>query len=223
MLRLAIVSDICFYRQGLAEALDRFPEFSVVGQACGWREALPMLRRRRPEVVLLDPEVGQERAAIGAVATAAGCAKIVALSVDEEADVLRLAQAGISGYVTRDASMADVVTIIEQATRGELTCSPRIAASLLERVAVLARDIVPERDGPLTGREWEIVGLIGAGFSNREIGEQLFIERTTVKNHVHNILRKLQVTCRADAAAWLLQAPQRPSVDASPRPVSRVS
>jgi two-component system nitrate/nitrite response regulator NarL len=205
ILRLAIISDIRFYREGLAEALDRSPQLAVVGHAGGWREALPMLRGRRPQVVLINTGVDADRAraAIDAVTTATHGAKVIALSVDEESEVLPLAQAGISGYVTRDASLADVVAAAEAAVRGELSCSPRVAAGLLQRVALLARDGEPERDDRLTAREREIVGLIGSGLSNREIGEHLFIERTTVKNHVHNILTKLKVSGRAEAAAWL--------------------
>lgn len=165
----------------------------------------------------MNTDVSDAQTAIAAVVSATSGARVVALSVDEDSEVLPLAQAGISGYVTRDASLADVAAAIEAAACGELSCSARVAGGLLRRVALLAREREPEGDRRLTRREHEIVRLIGSGLSNREIGEQLFIEPATVKNHVHNILTKLHVSCRGDAVASLHHAAQSSGPGASHR------
>jgi DNA-binding NarL/FixJ family response regulator len=139
-------------------------------------------------------------------------ARIVALGISgEEADVLPLAEAGIAGWLTREASVEDLCETVASAAAGEAVCSPRIAASLLRRVAALAAD---RRLGPtatpLTRRQREILALIDEGLSNKEIARRLSIELATVKNHVHNILEKLQVRRRAEAAALVREPVRQP-------------
>jgi two-component system, NarL family, nitrate/nitrite response regulator NarL len=120
-------------------------------------------------------------------------------------DVIACAEAGISGYVTREATLADLVATIERTTRGEAVCPPAVTASLLERIAVLAnarRDRPPLLD-QLTNREAEIVRLIELGMSNKEIASTLCIAVPTVKNHVHNVLSKLNLQRRRDLTGYL--------------------
>jgi DNA-binding NarL/FixJ family response regulator len=125
------------------------------------------------------------------------------------ADIIVCAEAGASGYVTREGSLADLVTAINSAAQDELACSPKIAAALIRRVATLAAahrdDAVGAR---LSRREIEIVSLIDRGLTNKEIAGRLFIALATVKNHVHNVLDKLDVQGRDEAAAWIRR--QRP-------------
>jgi DNA-binding NarL/FixJ family response regulator len=126
---------------------------------------------------------------------------VVALAAPEsEEDIIALAEAGVLGYVTRDESLDNLVTTIESVARDEMACSPWMATVLVRRVQALAA----ERPGPtqrLTAREAEILELIAQGLSNKEIAARLFIEVTTVKNHVHNILEKLGVSRREEAVA----------------------
>jgi DNA-binding NarL/FixJ family response regulator len=128
---------------------------------------------------------------------------MVALAVpDQEARVLACAEAGVSSYVPREASLADLAAAIESAARGEAVCSPRMTALLFRRVRVLSRVRPEPAEVPeLTARQWEIIDLIDEGLSNKEIARRLYIEVPTVKNHVHNILDKLQVRRRSEAAA----------------------
>jgi two-component system, NarL family, nitrate/nitrite response regulator NarL len=134
--------------------------------------------------------------------------KVVAFSVaDTEDEVCECAEAGIAGYVARNGSKEDLITAVENAVRGEVLCSPRVAASLFRRLAAhvqTSRQRPPE--APLTGREQDIITLIDTGLSNKEIARQLKISLPTVKNHVHNILEKLQVRRRGAAAALLREA-----------------
>jgi two-component system nitrate/nitrite response regulator NarL len=140
-------------------------------------------------------------AIVRAIHVAAPASAVVVLAVpDADGDLLRFAEAGIAGYLTRDGSRADLIAAITSVERGEAACSPRVAAALLERVALLSTEPAAA-DGTLTAREGEILRLIEAGLSNKEIGSRLFIGVPTVKTHVHNILRKLGATRRGEAAA----------------------
>jgi DNA-binding NarL/FixJ family response regulator len=128
--------------------------------------------------------------------------KVVALAVRElEDNVLQVAEAGVAGYVTCDASLAELAHTLASVARDELVLSPRMTAALMRRVAVLAHERVREPVfDTLTVREREIVDLLGRGLSNKEIGQALQIELATVKNHVHHILEKLHVTRRSQVA-----------------------
>jgi DNA-binding NarL/FixJ family response regulator len=131
-------------------------------------------------------------------------ARVVALAVPEsERHVIACAEAGIVGYVAREASFTDLVAAIEGAARGEAHCSPRVAGGLLRRLGALSleRDQHEVGDARLTARELEIVGLIDRGLSNKEIATALSIGVPTVKNHVHHVLEKLGAERRSQAAA----------------------
>jgi DNA-binding NarL/FixJ family response regulator len=137
-------------------------------------------------------------------------AKLVAFAVsDIDHEIVVGAMAGIAGYVHRDGSVAELVTEVLNAVRGELHCSPRLAARLLQQIASLSLGggkggSAPDaNEGPraLTRRESEILGLVDQGLSNKEIARALNISFATVKNHVHHILDKLQVRRRTQALA----------------------
>jgi two-component system, NarL family, nitrate/nitrite response regulator NarL len=199
---VVIVVDVCLYREGLARSLAQSPGISVLGTAADVGAAQEMIRALQPEVVLLDLATDQEGVLVRRIAEIAPLAKIVALGIREvEQEVLECARAGMAGYVPRDGSMAELVGSIEGAARGELRCSPRIAASLFHRVARLADEQERGSAPPLTPREHEILRLIDQGLSNKQIAHRLRIEVATVKNHVHNLLAKLHTSRRGLAAA----------------------
>jgi two-component system, NarL family, nitrate/nitrite response regulator NarL len=202
-----VLAGVRLYREGVAAVLANDDRFRVVGAADS--TALQQLRDSAPDVVLMEAGPKDAPALVRAIRAHAPGAKVVALGIsEEEADVLPLAEAGIAGWVTRDASVDDLREAVASAAAGEALCSPRMAASLLRKVASLAEDL---RDGHatrvLTRRQREIVALIDEGLSNKEIARQLSIELPTVKNHVHNILEKLQVSRRGEAAA-LVRTPR---------------
>ena len=141
--------------------------------------------------------------AVRALAAAAPQVKLVALAVPEvEREVIAVAEAGAAAYVTPDGSMEDLASVVQSVERGEVLCSPGMAAGLFRRVAALARerrlDPIEEK---LTARELDVLRLIEEGLSNKEIATALSIELPTVKNHVHRILEKLHVHRRSQAAA----------------------
>ncbi len=203
-IRVLIVADIRLYRDGLAHIVGDEPRLTVVGTAPDLPTALQVVAERSPDVALVDLVMPQSVAAVRAIATAAPRVKVVALGVREnEQDLIACAEAGVAGYVPRGASVADLVTALESVGRGELLCSPRTAATLWRRVAALATGGAGPPHHALTPREREIAGLLEAGLSNKDIAVRLGIEVATVKNHVHNLLDKLQVHRRAQAVARL--------------------
>jgi DNA-binding NarL/FixJ family response regulator len=203
VIRVLIVAHIRLYREGLAQVLTREPTLSVVGMAASREEAVAAARALQPDVLLLDLAMTESRDLVRQLQAAGSSVKVVAIGLIEvEGEVLSCAEVGVAGYVPREGSLEDLVAAVESVGRGELLCSPQIAGTLLRRLAALARERGPESEGPrLTHREREIVGLIDRGLSNKDIARQLCIEVATVKNHVHNILEKLSVRRRGEAAA----------------------
>jgi two-component system nitrate/nitrite response regulator NarL len=202
MTSVFVLAEIRFYRDGLTDVLRRQPEMEIVGAAGGWEEAAPLLRLLRPEIVVVDMATTGGLELVGAIRALEPAPKVVALAVpDAEDEVLACAAAGVSGYVTRDDSLETMVAAIHSVARGELLCTPRMAAALFDRVRILTTDRTDPGTDELTPRECEVLGLIGDGLSNKAIARRLCIELPTVKNHVHNILEKLRVHRRADAVS----------------------
>ena len=164
------------------------------------------IERRAPDMVLLDAGLPDGVAVTRAIRSRAPDVRVIVISVPD-GDVLAFAEAGIAGFVTREASTAELLAAIASVERGEALCSPRAAAALLDRVATLAAAEPVAAREPLTAREKEILGLITAGLSNKEIATRLVIGVPTVKTHVHNILRKLGASRRGQAAARALARP----------------
>ena len=210
MTRVFILADIRLYREGLAYVLrDRL---DVVGTAPTWEAAATAILAQHPEIVLLELTGPRGFEAVREILALEVAPKIVALGVASSEDALMAcAEAGISGYVTREDSLETMLEAIEKVARGELLCSPRIAAALFARVNALTRMTQPADAFRLTAREREIAALIDGGYSNKAIAQQLRIALPTVKNHVHHILEKLQVHRRDDAAARLRAGSVRPS------------
>ncbi len=175
----------------------------------------------RPDIVLFDATRQESVEQAKSLAASLPDAKIVAFGVTEtKDDILALAAAGTAGYVCNDAAPDDVVRLLDRVMRDELMCSPCAAASLYHQVAVLSQGAGGAAPGfpLLSRRELEVCNLIERGLSNKEIGRQLRIESTTVKNHVHNILGKLELHCRGEAAAWVRRQPQQPGAAATNAP-----
>jgi two-component system nitrate/nitrite response regulator NarL len=205
LIRACIVSDVRLYRDGLAEILAGQRQIAVVASLAYGEGDLAAAEQVQPEVVLLDVAGPEGEAALRRFVGRLPEAHFVALTVsDSEAQIVACAEAGVEGFVTRTSSLTELVAAVESASHGESACSPRIAAVLLRRVQTLSRG--RPRTGPakrLTPRENEVLELVSAGLSNKQIARQLSIELSTVKNHMHNILEKLGVHQRTDAAAVL--------------------
>jgi len=214
-LKIAIVADIRLYREGLAEILSRHEGVTVVATAASSDCTRALLPDLSPELVLVDMGLPDGLAAIRSIATALPHAKVVSLGVGaDDGAVLACAEAGAVGYVPREGSLKDLLAVIASAARGEAICSPRIAAALLRRVASLAAERgADQMPTGLTSREREVVGLLDQGLSNKAIAKRLCIEVATVKNHVHNILEKLHLHRRGEAAARLRGTVRHPPAE----------
>ena len=202
--RVMIVGDVRLYREGIAASLEHRADLEVV---CTGRSADAPRRVAEcdADIVVLDMATAGSLDLVRRLASSTPNVRVVAFAVEEtEHDVLLCAEAGAAGYVSSDGTLDDLVNTIRSVARGELLCSPRIAASLFRALRAQTPDVGTDRLAlTLTAREREIAPLLERGLSNKEIASQLHIEVATVKNHVHNLLEKLQVGSRGEAAARL--------------------
>src|SRR4030095_7312285 len=187
---------------GLVATLGASGTLAVLGAAATREEALAIVAAARPDVVAIDVTAREGIEIARALRFAHNSARLVAFAIEgQEHDLRACADAGIAGFVPHDATTADLVGVIAAVMHDGFACPPGATASLLRGFAAGTSARAPAPGDALTRREREIVSLIDAGLSNKEIALELVIEVATVKNHVHNILDKLQVTSRAAAAA----------------------
>lgn len=205
MTRVFIVAQVRLYREGLEQAIGRVDDIEVVGTASGAEEAGARIAELRPDLALVDVPLVMARSVVREFLEVAPGLRVVALAIDEgEGEIVAWAASGVSGYVTRDSTLQELVSIIRSVTRGEMPCSPRVAATLLAQIGLLAAQTRrPAIEAVLTYREQQIIELIEQGLSNKEIAQRLLISLPTVKNHVHKIFEKLDVHRRSEALSRL--------------------
>jgi DNA-binding NarL/FixJ family response regulator len=198
--RVLIADDHPLFREGVAHSLAAEPDLTVVGQAASGEEALRLARDLLPDVALLDiamPGSGG-LAASSEIAIACPATKVVMLTVSEhEDDLLAAFKAGARGYVLKGVSARELANIIRAVANGEVYVSPSLAAGMLVE---LTRNRPPDPLNELTEREREILRLVAEGLTNREIGERLHLAEKTVKHYMTNVLGKLHVRSRVEAA-----------------------
>lgn len=205
MVRVLVLSHIRLYREAIAETLNQREVISAISATAdseGWAKKLC---DNQPDVILFDTLMpGALDHAKSLLAEGTG-AELIALGIsDSESEILACVEAGVSGFVSRGGSIENLVQTIRDAMNGELKCSPQIAKSLARRLAKISAGHAPLAvSAGLTRRELEIAELIDQGLSNKIIARSLNIEVSTVKNHVHYILQKLNVHRRGEAAALL--------------------
>jgi DNA-binding NarL/FixJ family response regulator len=208
-IRVVLVDDHALFRSGLHEQLEQHG-VDVVGEASDGASAVEVVRDAAPDVVLMDvsmPGISGIEATMG-IRAVAPTARVIMLTVSaDEGEVEESICAGACGYLLKDASVEQILAAIRAAAVGESHLSPRIAASILERVrADPGRPALPgEARAELTERESEVLRLIAEGKENAQIAKDLFISVQTVKNHVSNILAKLEVENRVQAAVQAVQ------------------
>jgi two-component system, NarL family, response regulator len=198
VIRLLIADDHPVVRQGLVAMIEREPDMTVVGQAGDGSEAIEVFRQQRPDVTLMDLRmpVTSGVAAITTICAAFDDANIIVLTTyDGDENIYRGLQAGAKGYLLKDAEPDELLQAIRTVARGKNYIPPTVAAQLEKRMNS------PE----LSDREFEVLRLIAKGKNNQEIGGTLFITEGTVKFHVNNILGKLGVHDRTQAALLALK------------------
>ena len=208
-IRVLIIHQNRLVREGLAFVLAQQESMSVLRAVAGVGEVIGDLERLRPDVILLDLSL-PSREGLGDARWIRGIfpgAKILMTGLSElESDILGCFEAGAAGCLLEAASLEDLLNHVQAVATGEVLCSPRVAGLLASQI----RDASRERElrqvlglPNLTRRELEIVALIEEGLSNKEIAVRLTIELPTVKTHIHNILEKLQLDGRREAARYV--------------------
>ena len=206
-IRVLIVDDHALFRRGLEMVLAEEPDIELVGEASDGAEAVAKAGEALPDVVLMDIRMPKSSGieACRAMKEVAPSAKIVMLTIsDEEEDLFEAIRAGASGYLLKDIPYDEVADVVRAVHGGQSLINPSMAAKLLTEFAALAKRDGEERaqevPAPkLTDREMEVLRLVARGMNNRDIAKELFISENTVKNHVRNILEKLQIHSRMEA------------------------
>ncbi|MER7155670.1 response regulator transcription factor [Streptomyces lydicus] len=199
--RVLLADDHPVVREGLCAMLASDPGIEIAGQAGSGEEAVTQAERLAPDVVLLDLRMGgmDGVAATGHILRRSPRSRVVIVTTyEDDGDILRAVEAGAAGYLLKGTSRAQLVEAVHAAARGETVLTPSLAGKL-----VRARTEVAPL---LSGRECEVLRLVGQGLSNAEIGRELFIGEATVKTHLLRAFRKLDV---ADRTAAVLTALER--------------
>jgi DNA-binding NarL/FixJ family response regulator len=206
IIRLLLVDDQALFREGLRTLLSIYPDLDIVGEAANGQEALQQVQDLQPDVVLMDlrmPVLDGVTATRKLKELRPSSRVIILTTFDDDEHVFDGLRAGAVGYLLKDVSSEKLVEAIRTTARGESFLQPNIAAKLVAEFARLEETPSPpaqELVEPLSARELEILALVAAGASNKEIAAELFITEGTVKNHVTNILGKLGVRDRTQAA-----------------------
>jgi two-component system NarL family response regulator len=208
-IRVAVVDDQELFRRGLTMLLGVEEDIAVVGEAGDGVAATELAATAVPDVVLMDVRMPKRSGieACGSIKEVAPSAKIIMLTVsDEEADLYDAVKNGASGYLLKDASIDEVAQAIRVVAEGQSLISPSMAVKLLDEFKQMTRSDRQQVPTPrLTERELEVLRLVAQGLNNREIAKRLFISENTVKNHVRNILEKLQLHSRMEAVMYAVR------------------
>lgn len=217
MIRIVLADDHTLVREGIRTLLGLVEDIELVGEAASGRAALRVILDTRPDVVLLDmrmPEgdglfVVNELARRGELP-----ATLILTTFDDDAAAIDVIRAGARGFLLKDVTLERLVAAVRALAAGETAIQPALTARAAQKLAEAAAGRAPDDAGagagagaePITPREREVLRLLAAGYSNREIGRALFIAEGTVKNHVSNILTKM---CVRDRTRAVLKAAER--------------
>jgi DNA-binding NarL/FixJ family response regulator len=205
MITVAIVDDNRLVREALAAMLGRLPDVQVVAAASANGEVLD---QARPDVLLLDAGLGDEDSlsVAAAIAKRRSATKVVIMDLmPTNEDIVQFVNAGVAGFVLKDATFDEFVATIRAVADGEKVLPPRMTETLFSQIALGGDSRGRERvleDVRMTRREREVIELIGEGLSNKEIAQRLNIASHTVKSHVRNVMEKLALHTRLQIAAF---------------------
>jgi DNA-binding NarL/FixJ family response regulator len=204
--RVVLVDDHGLFRSGVRAELGDAVE--LVGEAASVEEAIPLIKELDPDVVLLDvhlPDGGGE-AVITAVAPERPGVRFLALSVSDAAeDVIGVIRAGARGYVTKTISGTELAEAVDRVAEGDAVFSPRLAGFVLDAFRAGERVHGDAELEELTAREREVLQLIARGYRYKEIAARLHLSVKTIESHVSSVLRKLQLSSRAELTRWAAQ------------------
>ena len=210
-IRVLVVDDHALFRRGLEIVLAQESDIEVVGEAGDGAEAVEQAADLLPDVVLMDVRMPRRSGieACTAIKDVVPSARIIMLTIsDEEGDLYEAIKAGATGYLLKEISIDEVATAIRAVAGGQSLISPAMASKLLTEFATLIKRDGDRQQVPaprLTERELEVLRLVARGLNNRDIAKQLFISENTVKNHIRNILEKLQLHSRMEAVVYAVR------------------
>jgi DNA-binding NarL/FixJ family response regulator len=199
-IRVLLADDHPVVREGLSAMLESADGITVVGQAGSGEEAVVQAMALRPDIILLDLRMGGMdgvEATTQILRKAPGCKVVIVTTYEDDSDILRAVEAGAAGYLLKGSSRQELIGAVQTAARGETVLTPSLAGKLLRtRVA---------EPSPLSGREREVLRLVGQGLTNAEIGAKLFVAEATVKTHLLRSFKKLGVSDRTAAVMTAME------------------
>jgi len=210
-IRVLVVDDHALFRRGLEMVLGHEPDIEVIGEAGDGTEAVELASALLPDIVLMDVRMPRRSGieACTAIKEVVPSAKIVMLTIsDDEADLYDAIKAGASGYLLKEISIDEVGAAIRSVAGGQSLISPSMASKLLSEFATMIKKGDERQQVPaprLTDRELQVLKLVAKGLNNRDIAKELFISENTVKNHIRNILEKLQLHSRMEAVVYAVR------------------
>ncbi|MCA9963726.1 MAG: response regulator transcription factor [Anaerolineales bacterium] len=203
-IRILVADDHPLFRAGVVASLSRQPNFTVIAEASSGEEAYALAAEHLPDILLLDITMPGEGgiAAAQRIASAFPIVRIIMLTVSEDQDnLLNALKAGAKGYVLKGVSARELATAVRTVADGDVYISAQLAGGILFEMTHSPRQSTPQDPfSELTERERQILTLLADGLTNREIGGQLFLAEKTIKHYMTNILQKLQVRSRVEAA-----------------------
>ena len=205
-IRVIVVDDHPVVRQGIKSLLSEEEDIQVVGEAVNGKDALEKVETLKPDVILMDlvmPEMNGIQAIEKITAAHPDARILVMTSFAADDKVFPSIKAGALGYLLKDSDPEDLVRMIRQVYRGELSIHPTIARKVIQELNHPAKE--PLTPSPITEREVEILQLLAQGMENKEIAAKLVVRDATVRTHVSNILRKLQLANRVQATLYALR------------------
>lgn len=206
LIRVMVVDDHPVVRQGIKSLLGEEEDLQVVGEAVNGRDALEKVESLKPDVILMDlvmPEMTGIEAIEKITASHPEARILVMTSFAADDKVFPSIKAGALGYLLKDSDPEDLIRMIRQVHRGELSIHPTIARKVIQELNRPAK--APLTPSPITEREVEILQLLAQGMENKEIAARLVVRDATVRTHVSNILRKLQLANRVQATLYALR------------------
>ena len=207
-IRVLVVDDHELYRRGLLIVLAQEPGIEVVGEAGDGDAAIALAASLTPDLVLMDVRMPRSDgiAACRTIKEAAPGTRIIMLTASEdETDLYEAVKAGAAGYLLKESSVEEVVSAIRVTHQGQSLLNPIMAAKLIAEFATMAQRSETSRVARLTAREVDVIKLVAWARTNREIADALFISEHTVKSHIANILEKLQLHSRLEAAMYAVR------------------
>ena len=210
-LRVLVCDDHALFRRGLQMVLEQEPDLELVGEASDGEEVVVRSQELMPDVILMDVRMPKKSGieAASEIKDLLPHVKILMLTIsDEEGDLYEAIKAGASGYLLKEIPIEEVADAIRSVWAGQSRISPSMASKLLSEFAAISKasEEKPQMPAPrLTDREMEVLRLVAQGLNNRDIAKVLFISENTVKNHIRNILEKLQLHSRMEAVVYAVR------------------